>query len=119
MGRRWITAAGQEWRIRLRVVISRQGEQSREGVISHEGELESRISTRSRRGSRSDVTRNGCLLAERNVEAQIQVVVHTRGSAGCPRIFCILGIVGLTRFRTTLRSLDLTAAASIKEAEVL
>ena len=78
VGGRRITAGRQQRSVGLRVVVGSEGKQAREGVVGHEGEFESRVTTRSGGDARGDVTRDGGLTAQGNVETQVQVVVHTR-----------------------------------------
>ena len=117
VGRGRITARRKERRIGLHIVVEAHRDQTREGVVGGERELERRVATRSRGSHRGDVARDGCLLAEREVEAQVQVAVHTTTSSLTAVVLTIL--TSLLLAVALLLGLQLFAAARTEEVKVV
>ena len=75
MRRRRIAAARKQWRVRLTIIVETHREQLAERVICRETQLQGIVATARTAYHRGDVSHDGCLLAEAEVEAQVEVVV--------------------------------------------
>ena len=73
--RRRIAAARKHWRVRLTIIVETHREQLAERVICRETQLQGIVATARTAHHRGDVSHDGCLLAEAEVEAQVEVVV--------------------------------------------
>ena len=78
MGGGGIARRGEQRGVGLGVEVGREGEEAREGVVGHEGELEGAVATGGIGGAGGDVARDGGLTAEGDVETQVQVVIDAR-----------------------------------------
>ena len=76
-----ITARRQQRRIGLSVVVKAHGQQTRQGVIGRERQLEGRIAAAGRTRHRGYVTADGGLLAVRQIETQIERSVESAAAA--------------------------------------
>ena len=76
LGSGGIAAGGEQRRVLLPVEIEAHGEQPAHGVVGREGELEGCIAAAGVAAHRGDVAGDGGLAAQREVEAQVEVVVE-------------------------------------------
>lgn len=106
-----IAAGGEQRGILLHVVIEAHSDEFGEGVVSKERELEGGIAAGGCTGERGYVTTDGCLLAIRQVEAQVEVMIE---------IVLTSRIGGLVVVVTTLATFHLTMVdAESEETEVV
>lgn len=72
-----ITAARQERGIGLAIIVETHGEHLAQGIISREAQLQGIVAAAGAARHRGYITDDGCLLAETEVETQVQVVIRT------------------------------------------
>ena len=108
-----IAAAGEQGRVGLAVVVGGEGEIAREGVGGSERNLQCRVAAAGRGDASGDVARDGGLLAQRDVEARVQVVVHAAAVAGLLLLVVVVVLTALLRALHTA-----VAGARAEEVEV-
>ena len=112
-GRR-ITAARQERRIGLAIIVETHGEHLAQGIISRETQLQGIVAAAGAARHRGYITDDGCLLAETEVETQVQVVIRTI----VPGLILALASVSAVLLGTR-SSLHLVCLWSTEEIEIV